>query len=147
MQEKQAKASFDDVLAQLTVDQKRFIVARQEYSTDKDAAESIGIKPNTVSRWKTNGYPIDQAVEMMADDGVILAAHLRRRNLAKAMLTKVAGLDSDDEKLRQGVATELIEWEMGRAGQTIELGNKDGKPLSFEVHYVNPPPPLDDNES
>jgi len=133
MKKTKEKPSFDDVLSQLSVDQKRFIVARQEHSTDKAAAESIDVRPNTVYQWKHAGAPIDKAVEMMADDGVILAAHLRRRNLAKAMLTKVAGLDSDDEKLRQGVATELIEWEMGKAGQTLELGNKDGKPLVLRV--------------
>jgi len=57
----------------------------------------------------------------MASDGLIVAHHVRRRNLAKAMLVKVAGLDSDDERTRQNVSTEIIEWEMGRAQQTTKL--------------------------
>jgi hypothetical protein len=127
--ENQEKQSFDDILKRLTVDQKRFIVQRQEVSTDKDAALSIGVKPNTVSQWKREGYPIDEAVEMMANDGVILAINIRRSSLAKAMLTKVAGLDSSNERVRQGVATEIIEWEMGRPTQSLEHTGKDGEAL------------------
>ena len=118
--EKQEKASseeLDRVLSELTADQIRFVVARQEHKTDKDAAESLEMRPNLISRWKHNGVPIDRAVQLMAIDGLQTALHVRGRNLAKAMLVKVAGLDSDDERLRQGVATEIIEWEMGKAMQ------------------------------
>lgn len=118
-QEKSSSDQLEQVLARLTADQIRFIVARQEFSTDKEAAEEIGIKPDTVYQWKHKGHPIDQAVRLMAIDGVIVAKHLRRRNLAKAMSVKVAGLNSGDERVRQGVATEVIEWEMGRPAQPI----------------------------
>lgn len=103
---------------QLTVDQIRFVVARNEHSSDKATAEFLEISPNTVKDWKYKGAPIDEAVRLMAMDGIVVAANVRRRNLAKAMLIKVAGLDSDDERMRQGVATEIIEWEMGKATQT-----------------------------
>lgn len=101
-------------LAQLTTDQIRFAVARQEYATDKEAAEVIGIKPDTVYHWPDT---VRQAVRLMAGDGVITALHVRKSNLAKAMLIKVSGLDSDDETLRQRVATEIVEWELGKAKQ------------------------------
>ena len=119
------------VLARLTVDQMRFVIARQEHSSDKDAAESLRISPATVKAWKHKGYPIDEAVRLMAHDGLIMARTMRRRNLAKAMAVKVAGLDNGDDKLRQGVATEIIEWEMGRATQHVENTN-DGK-ITIEV--------------
>ena len=122
MQKKEVKSTSEQleaVLGRLTSDQIRFVVARQEFSTDKDAAEAIEIKPNTVSKWKAD-YPIDDAVRLMAMDGIIVAKELRRRNLAKAMAVKVAGLDSGKEQTRQNVATEIIEWEMGRATQKVE---------------------------
>ena len=128
----QEKSSFDEleqVLAELTVDQIRFVVARQEFSTDKEAAGEIGIKPDTVYQWKYKGCPIDEALRLMALDGVIVAKHLRRRNLAKAMAVKVAGLDSGDERIRQGVATEIVEWEIGKAKQTTEVSGRDGGPI------------------
>ena len=120
-QEKSSSSQLETVLGQLSTDQIRFVVARQEFATDKEAAHEIGVKPDTVYQWKHRGIPIDDAVRLMAMDGIIVAKELRRRNLAKAMAVKVAGLDSSKEPTRQSVATEIIEWEMGRASQRQEL--------------------------
>jgi len=114
---------------ELTANQIRFVTARQDYSTDKDAAQAVGISPSTVKDWKYKGVPIDAAVELMAKDGLVVARKVRQRNIAKAMLVKVAGLDSNDERLRQGVATEIIEWEMGKATQKQQLTGKDDGPI------------------
>ena len=122
-QEKQEQQNTDrlqDVLSCLSLDQIRFVVARQDYSTDKEAATAIGIKPDTVYQWKHKGIPIEEACELMLYDGLITALHVRKRNLVKAMMVKVAGLDSESEGLRQKVATEIIEWETGKANQPIE---------------------------
>ena len=120
------------VLDRLTTDQIRFIAARQEHSTDKDAAKAIGIKPDTVYQWTHKGVPIAEAVRLMAFDGLVTALHIRRKNLLKAMLVKVAGLDSKEERIRQSVATEVIEWETGKATQKSELTGKDGGPIQTE---------------
>jgi len=138
-QTNQEKSSFDEleqVLAELTVDQIRFVVARQEFSTDKEAAGEIGIKPDTVYQWKYKGCPIDEALRLMALDGVIVAKHLRRRNLAKAMAVKVAGLNSDEERTRQSVATEIIEWEIGKASQKTEISGRDGGPIETKTNVT-----------
>ena len=108
-------------LAQLTTDQIRFVVARQEFSKDGEAARECSLSPSTIKGWKYKGVPIDEAVQLMAADGVVVARELRRRNLAKAMAVKVAGLDSDKEGMRQSVSTEIIEWEMGKATQKQEV--------------------------
>ena len=121
------------VLAELTTDQKRFLVARLECSKDKDAAKMIGVSENTVKAWKYKGAPIDEALDLMACDGIVFARHVRRRSLAKAIMVKKAGLDSDDEGLRQKVATEFIEWEMGKATQRSEHSGPDGGPVEFDV--------------
>ena len=119
-------AELAEVLARLNVDQIRFVVARQEYGSDREAAEAIDMSPNTVKQWKYRGAPLDEAVRLMVYDGVVVARTLRRRHLAKAMAVKVAGLDEDDQKLRQGVATEVIEWEMGKATQKTEAKLEGG---------------------
>ena len=114
-------SALSQVLALLSTDQIRFVVARQEHNTDKDAALSIGMRPGLVYAWRRDGAPIDEAVRLMALDGLVVAQHIRRRNLAKAMMVKVSGLDlQDDERLRQSVASEIIEWELGKAKQGIE---------------------------
>ena len=121
----------------LTTDQIRFVVARQEFSKDKEAAEEIRISPNTVKDWKYRGAPIDEAVKAMARDGIVVAKELRRRNLAKAMAVKVAGLDEEDARLRQAVASEIVEWELGKAKQTQEVTGKDGDAIVFEVRGID----------
>ena len=140
--EKAAKASSEHELAalgtlldRLSVDQIRYVVARQLHSTDREAAESVDIPANTISKWKAKGFPIDETVLAMALDGLIVAAHVRRKNLARAMLVKVSGLESDDEKIRQTVATELIDWEMGRATQRSEITGKDGQDLTVTLEW------------
>ena len=125
-QEKSISSELQAALDELSLDQVRFVVARQEFSTDKEAAESIGIKPDTVYRWPD---AVKDAVRLMAFDGLVTAQHLRRRALAKAMLVKIRGLDSEDEHLRQRVATEIVEWEMGRAKQTQEVQGSVSVPI------------------
>jgi hypothetical protein len=110
-----------ELLEQLTTNQKKFIARRLDFSTDKEAAEAIGMSADTVKGWKYAGDPIDEAVRLMANDGVIMSCHLRRRALARAMLVKTEGLDSRDERVRQAVATEIIEWELGKATQKQEV--------------------------
>jgi hypothetical protein len=110
----------DAVLARLTLDQIRFVVARQECATDREAARMVGVSESTVYRWPDD---VKEACRLMAGDGVTTALHLRRRSLAKAMAVKAKGLDSDDEKIRQGVATEIIEWELGKATQRNQNDN------------------------
>ncbi len=112
------------LLDQLSFDQKRFVIARQEYMTDREAAEAIGIRSNLPAEWKCRGAPIDQVLDLMVHDGIVMALHLRRKALAKAMAIKAGGLDSNDERVRQGAASELIEWEMGKATQRSEVSGQ-----------------------
>lgn len=128
-QEKSISDALEDVLNKLSLLQIRYVVARQEVTTDKEAAESIGIKPDTVYRW---GDEVKEAVRLMELDGLVTARHIRRKALAKAMLVKVKGLDSDDDVLRQRVATEIIEWEMGKATNRTEVGGVEGKPIEVK---------------
>lgn len=138
-QEKQSAAQLSQLLETLTTDQIRFVIARQDFSSDKEAAKSVGIKPNTISQWKHSGVPIDEAVRLMVFDGLETALHLRKRNLAKAMAVKIEGLDSKSGRLRQGVATEIIEWEMGKATQRTDLGTPNGEPFTVRlIGNVNP---------
>jgi hypothetical protein len=119
-------SELEALLAGMSTDQIRFVVARQHFATDKEAAEEVGLEPNSVYHWP-NKEQINEAVRLMAYDGLIAAKHIRHRNLAKAMSVKVAGLDTEDERLRQNVATEIIEWEMGRATQRREVsGDSQG---------------------
>ena len=121
--EKSTSERLLEILPQLSKDQLRFAIACQDYPTKKEAAESIGMKPNT-----TYGWPdiVDEASRLLAVESTSAALAIRRRNLVKAMAVKANGLDSDDEKIRQNAATELIEWELGKASQSVALTGADG---------------------
>ena len=125
--EKSISSELSEVLKRLTVDQVRYVIARMDYPTKGEAAQAIGLKPDTVYRW--NG-DVERAVELMALDTIESARSIRRRNLLKAIAVKVKGLDSKEEKIRQSVATELIEWELGKAGGSLDItsGNEPLKP-------------------
>ena len=127
--EKPISDTLETVLAQLSTDQIRFVVARSECATDKEAARAVGIRADTVYHWPAI---VRDAVRLMAEDGLQTALHVRRRNLAKAMLVKVAGLDSEDERIKQATATEIIEWELGKATQKQEVSGPDGEPVEVK---------------
>jgi hypothetical protein len=117
-----------EILTQLSKDQLRYVVASMEYPTKLEAAESVGIKPNTAYKWPP---VVDEAISLMAIESTAGALAIRRRNLVKAMAVKANGLDSDDEKIRQSAATELIEWELGKAAQPVT--GKDGGAIEARV--------------
>lgn len=114
------------ILSRLTKNQLRFIVALQEHSSKDEAAKAIGVKLPTVYNWPEE---VDEAARLMAEDVVLATIELRKRNLIKAMGVKAAGLDSKDERVRQNVATEIIEWETGKAPQSVALTGAGGKDL------------------
>ena len=131
-QEKSTSERLSEIIAQLSKDQLRYVVALQEYPTKGEAAKAIGLKPDTVYHWP--GI-VDEAAYLMAVEATDSALAIRRRNLVKAMAVKVAGLDSDDEQVRQKSATEIIEGELGKAGQSIDMTN-DGK-VEVIVRYAD----------
>ncbi len=121
MDEKSNSSELNEVLLALTPDQLRFVVEMPNHSSKKACAEAIGIHPNSVYNW---GDDVDRAIELMRLDVVAGALAIRKKNLAKAMMVKVAGLDEDNDVLRQKVATEIIEWETGRATQKTDITSK-----------------------
>jgi len=112
---------FQSICDQLTIDQLRFVTARMNVSTDKEAAIATGINPDTVARWKYLGAPIDEAVKLLIHDGLVMSRTILRRSVAEAAAVKRAGLYSDDEKVRQVSATEILDRELGKPTQRQEV--------------------------
>jgi len=116
-----------EVLKRLSIDQIRYVVARQQCATDAEAARAVNIGRRTVYNW---GDDVRLAVRLMAQDGLTTALHIRHEHLAEAMLVKIDGLKSNEERVRQSVATEIIEWETGKATQKQEVDvTSGGEPI------------------
>jgi len=119
MQENQEKNRLQTILAQLTKDQLRFVVAMQEYKTKDAAAKSLRLKIDTVYHWDSE--LIDEAVNLMALD--IANAALEQHKLAanKAAAVRVAGLDSKNEVVRQRAAADIIDRILGKVRQDVDV--------------------------
>lgn len=130
--EKSSSERLSEILEHLTADQMRFVVARQEFATKKEAALSMGIEPDTVYHWPR---VVDEAIRLTALKIHESAVELRRLNLLKAMLIKVSGLDSDDVSIQQKVATEIIEAELGKPTQRQELTNTYSQSLQIDLQW------------
>lgn len=125
-----------EILAQLTKNQVRLVVALQEYPSTDEAAKAIRLSPKTVYNWNPEARQlIEEAAQIMSANVLEAALEIRRHNLVKAMAVKSAGLDSPNEVIRQKAASEIIEWELGKPNQPIS--GKDGSPIVIEVSLKN----------
>jgi len=121
MQEKSTFEGISELWSQLNRNQRRFVVAMQEFPTKKEAAESIGLEPDTVYRWPD---VVDRAVDAFSGDVEAAVMGVLRSIAGKAAMIKASGLDSEDEKVRQAVASEIIDRILGKATQRQEIDGK-----------------------
>jgi len=129
MQEKSTFEGISELWSQLNRNQRRFVVAMQEFPTKKEAAESIGLEPDTVYRWPD---VVDRAVDAFSSDVEAAVMGVLRSIAGKAAMIKASGLDSEDEKIRQAVASEIIDRILGKATQRQEVTGADGEPVPIQ---------------
>ena len=133
MQENQEKSRLQTILAQLTKNQIRFVVAMQEHKTKEDAAKSLKLKTDTVYHWDKE--LIDEAIRLMAEDVAGSALEQHRLAANKAAAVRIAGLDSKNELVRQKAASEILDRILGKVAQGVELGG-EGK-IELVVKYAD----------
>ena len=121
--EKSTSEEFREVWQSLNHNQKRYVLARLDFPTKKEAAKAIDIEPNTVYRW---GDEVEQAIDLLRNDISNAAIEIITQATAKAAIVKVDGLDSCDEKVRQAAATEILDRNLGRPVQRNELTGAEG---------------------
>jgi hypothetical protein len=121
-----SEADFQRLWAVLSHNQQRFAVAMLECPTKKEAAIAVGLEPDTVYRW--NGET-DVVIAYMRDRARDAAFGVLESAVVKAATIKRAGLDSNDEKMRQDVASEVLDRVLGRATQRTEVSGPDGGPI------------------
>ena len=107
-----------------------------ESKTKREAAESIGIKPDTAYHW--NGV-VDETVALARSDLQAAAIGIIHAANSKAAAVKVAGLNSDNERVRQDSASEILDRNMGKPTQRQELTGVAGAPVSIEVVEIERP--------
>jgi len=73
------------LLKQLTAEQLDFVRERLATGTDAEAAAIVGVAPETVSRWKARGAPIDDVIRQAKMDSIELARESLRRLATRAV--------------------------------------------------------------
>jgi len=131
----------NDVFSKLSQSQWRYVTAMAENPafTKKQAAEYIGLTPDTVYRWPDY---VDASVDIARKNIHEAALTMRKQSVLKAIAVKISLLDSADDTVRNKAASDLIEWELGKANQPIS--GKDGG--AIEVIFKHPEKPKHDTD-
>ena len=108
---------FAELWNKLTPTQKRVAVAMQEHPNKKEAAQAIGITPQTAYNFSSD---VDAVIEYMTNNIALATLGILQANATKAAMVKAKGLDSKNEKIAQDVATEIIERNIGKVPQRNE---------------------------
>ena len=124
--EKSISEDFSSIWSALSYNQRRYAVAMLECATKAEAASLVGLEADTVYRWPDE---VDRAVVLLQSQAAGTAVDMLASAVSKAVMVKIAGLDSDDEKISQASATEIIDRVIGRATQHSEITGKDGGPI------------------
>ena len=104
--------TFEGMLKGLTATQLEYVGKRILSSSQAEAAKEAGVISGTVSRWKQDGVPIDEIVELAKQDGVIVAKEKLRRLSGKA----VDVLEEEMDKKRGGKRIEAALAVLDRVG-------------------------------
>ena len=121
---------FNMIWRKLNRNQRRFVVAMPEYSSKKKCAEELDIPTATVYGWPEY---VNEAIELYQEHIAEVATNILVDGISKAALVKVAGLDSEDERIKQMSATEILDRYFGKAKQRTELTGVDGQDIHIKV--------------
>jgi hypothetical protein len=97
----------DQILSELSLLQRQFVLARVGVRTDQEAAKAICINSKTVYLWKREGAPIDEAIDVLSRDAVRAAGAIIEEAAAKAAAALVLEID-DKGKDRVRAAVEIL---------------------------------------
>lgn len=138
--EEKPKKPKDDVAISpfllLSDTQWRYITAMVENPTfsKKDAASHIGLSVSTIYEWTKKTPYVDIALEHARANIHEAALERRKQAVLKAIAVKIALLDSEDEGVRSKAASEIIEWELGKAKNSTDV-TTNGKDISITLVY------------
>ena len=111
-----------------TSDQLAYLAIRPFVRWDKDAAETMGVSPETISRWE-NKADVDDALRLMRLDGVIVAGEILRQHVPLAANELANQVAHRNVTIRHKAATEILDRAMGKAITRAEISGPDGRPI------------------
>lgn len=124
-------------LDQLTDQRLDYVRARSMVNTDSEGYRNAGIAKASFYTW-----PSDEREKLNA-----IAQWLKRQTVVRALMVmqdaaeeaariKVSGLKSRDERIRQSAATDILDRNLGKPSQSIDM-TSGGEKLEIVVTYAN----------
>jgi predicted urease superfamily metal-dependent hydrolase len=119
MSDQDSPTKVNELLADASPEQRKWVVQRVLCTSDAEAARRVGVHPATVSRWP-NKESLDAAVVTMLSDPLEHAVRALLEAIPKAVSVKIGGLDSRRDAVAQASATEILDRIMGKPTQRVD---------------------------
>jgi len=118
-----------------------YVLARSDAFSNNQALKVCGFSIG----WLRNKDidDLNSRAESLRKDKAIRASMILADAVEEAARVKAAGLKSRDERVKQAVATEIIDRELGKVPQRQEVTGKDGGVIVVE--FGEPIPPRSDD--
>ncbi len=118
-----------------------YVLARSDAFSNNQALKACGFSIGWLRNKDIND--LNSRAESLRKDKAIRAAMILADAVEEAAKVKAAGLKSRDERVKQAVATEIIDRELGKVPQRQEVTGKDGGVIVVE--FGEPIPPRSDD--
>jgi hypothetical protein len=120
----------DKVFESLDERETAYVLARSESVSNSEALRKCGFSQGWLS--KRDVDDLNKRADELRKNKAIRAAMILSEAVEEAAKVKVAGLKVRDERIKQAVATELLERELGKVPQRTELTGADGGAIEVD---------------
>ena len=111
---------FDNLDARETA----YVLARSDSVSNSEALRKCGFSQGWLNKRDIEG--LNARAATIREDKAIRASMLLAEAVEEAAKVKVAGLKVRDDRIKQSVATEILDRELGKVSQSLEVSGKDG---------------------
>jgi len=124
--------TLQEILKILTVEQLKFVHARMWKTSDKEAAEAIGIDPTTVYGWP-NKKEVNKAVKLAQMDSITIGRERLRRLISAAVNVLEDEMKTGSGSHRHSAAIEVLDRAGLVATKRQEIANAPGQGLIISL--------------
>jgi len=111
---------FDNLDARETA----YVLARSDSVSNSEALRKCKFSQGWLN--KRDIEDLNARAATIREDKAIRASMLLAEAVEEAAKVKVAGLKVRDDRIKQSVATEILDRELGKVSQSLEVSGKDG---------------------
>jgi len=124
----------DKVFEGLDERETAYVLARSECVSNSEALRKCGFSQGWLS--KRDIDDLNARADMLRKDKAVRASLILSEAVEEAAKVKTSGLRVRDERIKQSVATEILDRELGKVPQKSEVTGADGDALEIIVKYV-----------